>query len=51
MRLLSRDRDVYFDIAGGARIRLESVQNANDQANVAAKAIIGAPEPSVYWRR
>ncbi|MEA3015057.1 MAG: 5,5-dehydrodivanillate O-demethylase ferredoxin reductase subunit [Sphingomonadales bacterium] len=31
--------------AGGARIRLESVQNASDQANVAAKAIAGAPEP------
>jgi 3-phenylpropionate/trans-cinnamate dioxygenase ferredoxin reductase subunit len=31
--------------AGGARIRLESVQNAHDQANVAAKAIAGAPEP------
>ena len=27
--------------AGGARIRLESVQNANDQATVAAKAILG----------
>ncbi|HYI48477.1 MAG TPA: FAD-dependent oxidoreductase [Allosphingosinicella sp.] len=31
--------------AGGARVRLESVQNAHDQANVAAKAIAGAPEP------
>ena len=31
--------------AGGARIRLESVQNAHDQANVVAKAIMGAPEP------
>jgi 3-phenylpropionate/trans-cinnamate dioxygenase ferredoxin reductase subunit len=29
--------------AGGARIRLESVQNANDQATVAAKAILGQP--------
>lgn len=29
--------------AGGARIRLESVQNANDQANVAARAIVGEP--------
>lgn len=28
--------------AGGARIRLESVQNANDMASVAAQAIIGA---------
>ncbi len=27
--------------AGGAHIRLESVQNANDQANVAARAILG----------
>nr|WP_309503771.1 FAD-dependent oxidoreductase [Sphingomonas sp. CGMCC 1.13658] len=27
--------------AGGARVRLESVQNANDQATVAAKTIIG----------
>lgn len=32
--------------AGGARIRLESVQNANDQANVAAKTIMG--EDVVY---
>ena len=31
--------------AGGQRIRLESVQNANDQANLVAKAIMGAPEP------
>ena len=30
--------------ADGASIRLESVQNANDQASVAAKAICGAPE-------
>lgn len=29
--------------AGGARIRLESVQNANDQATVAAKTILGIP--------
>ncbi|URW75464.1 FAD-dependent oxidoreductase [Sphingomonas donggukensis] len=29
--------------AGGARIRLESVQNANDQAGVAARAIAGVP--------
>lgn len=29
--------------ADGARIRLESVQNATDQANVVAKAILGAP--------
>ncbi len=31
--------------AGGARIRLESVQNAHDQATVAAKAIAGRAEP------
>lgn len=37
--------------AGGARIRLESVQNATDQATVAAKAIAGAPQPyrAVPW--
>jgi 3-phenylpropionate/trans-cinnamate dioxygenase ferredoxin reductase subunit len=37
--------------AGGARIRLESVQNAHDQAVVAAKAIVGAPEPyaAIPW--
>jgi 3-phenylpropionate/trans-cinnamate dioxygenase ferredoxin reductase subunit len=37
--------------AGGARIRLESVQNASDQAATAAKAIAGRPEPhdSVPW--
>lgn len=29
--------------AEGAQIRLESVQNANDQASAAAKAILGAP--------
>ncbi|MEO7681456.1 MAG: FAD-dependent oxidoreductase [Sphingomonas sp.] len=39
------------DFADGARIRLESVQNANDQGNVAAKAIVGAGEPydAVPW--
>ena len=31
--------------ADGAVIRLESVQNANDMATTAAKAICGAPEP------
>lgn len=31
--------------ASGARVRLESVQNATDQATAAAKAIAGAPEP------
>jgi 3-phenylpropionate/trans-cinnamate dioxygenase ferredoxin reductase component len=35
----------------GARIRLESVQNANDQAATAVRAIIGNPEPyrAVPW--
>jgi 3-phenylpropionate/trans-cinnamate dioxygenase ferredoxin reductase subunit len=33
------------DFADGAMIRLESVQNANDQATVAAKAICGDPQP------
>jgi 3-phenylpropionate/trans-cinnamate dioxygenase ferredoxin reductase component len=32
------------DFADGATIRLESVQNANDQATVAAKAICGVPQ-------
>ncbi|HCF25614.1 MULTISPECIES: FAD-dependent oxidoreductase [unclassified Novosphingobium] len=31
--------------ADGAVIRLESVQNANDQASCAAKAIVGDPQP------
>lgn len=37
--------------ADGARIRLESVQNANDQASVAAKDIVGIAEPyhAVPW--
>lgn len=37
--------------AGGARIRLESVQNAHDQATAAAKAIAGRPEPydAIPW--
>jgi 3-phenylpropionate/trans-cinnamate dioxygenase ferredoxin reductase component len=37
--------------ADGARIRLESVQNANDQAITAAMAIVGAPQPyrTVPW--
>ena len=37
--------------AGGTRIRLESVQNAHDQAVTAAKAIAGQPEPyrSIPW--
>ena len=37
--------------AGGLRIRLESVQNAHDQAATAAKAIMGDPQPyeAVPW--
>ncbi len=37
--------------AEGATIRLESVQNANDQANVVAKALTGTEEPydAVPW--
>jgi 3-phenylpropionate/trans-cinnamate dioxygenase ferredoxin reductase subunit len=37
--------------AGGARLRLESVQNANDMANVAARAIMGgdAGYDAVPW--
>jgi 3-phenylpropionate/trans-cinnamate dioxygenase ferredoxin reductase subunit len=37
--------------APNGAIRLESVQNANDQANAVAKAIIGRPEPyrAVPW--
>ena len=37
--------------AGGATIRLESVQNANDQATTVAKSLTGAPEPydAVPW--
>jgi 3-phenylpropionate/trans-cinnamate dioxygenase ferredoxin reductase subunit len=31
--------------AGGLRLRLESVQNAHDQATCAARAIAGRPEP------
>jgi 3-phenylpropionate/trans-cinnamate dioxygenase ferredoxin reductase subunit len=31
--------------AGGLRLRLESVQNAHDQAATAARAIVGRPEP------
>ena len=39
------------DFARGATIRLESVQNANDQANVVARTIMGAEEPyhAVPW--
>lgn len=37
--------------ANGATIRLESLQNANDQATVVAKALTGTPEPydAVPW--
>ena len=37
--------------ADGAVIRLESVQNANDQATIVAKALCGEPEPydAVPW--
>jgi 3-phenylpropionate/trans-cinnamate dioxygenase ferredoxin reductase subunit len=37
--------------AGGTRIRLESVQNANDQATAVAKTITGTPQPyhAVPW--
>jgi 3-phenylpropionate/trans-cinnamate dioxygenase ferredoxin reductase subunit len=37
--------------AGGLRIRLESVQNAHDQAATVVKAIVGTPEPyaTVPW--
>ncbi|HEX8467358.1 MAG TPA: FAD-dependent oxidoreductase [Allosphingosinicella sp.] len=37
--------------AGGLRIRLESVQNAHDQAATAAKAIAGNPQPyeAIPW--
>ena len=39
------------DFAEGAEIRLESVQNANDQANVVAKGIVGdeAPYHAIPW--
>lgn len=33
------------DFAGGAVIRLESVQNANDMATTVAKSIMGEPQP------
>ena len=37
--------------AGGASLRLESVQNASDQGTIAAKAIAGSPEPyrAIPW--
>ncbi|HKX78332.1 MAG TPA: FAD-dependent oxidoreductase [Novosphingobium sp.] len=39
------------DFARGATIRIESVQNANDQANLVARTIMGATEPyhAVPW--
>jgi 3-phenylpropionate/trans-cinnamate dioxygenase ferredoxin reductase component len=39
------------DFADGAKIRLESVQNANDQATTVAKTIMGASDPyhAVPW--
>ena len=39
------------EFAEGATIRLESVQNANDQANVVAKGIVGdeAPYHAIPW--
>ncbi len=56
----TRLRDVYAigdcaahenRFAAGARIRLESVQNANDQANTVARAIAGEPRAydAVPW--
>jgi 3-phenylpropionate/trans-cinnamate dioxygenase ferredoxin reductase component len=33
------------NFAGGRRVRLESVQNATDQAAIAARSLVGAPEP------
>jgi 3-phenylpropionate/trans-cinnamate dioxygenase ferredoxin reductase component len=40
-----------FPTTGGARIRLESVQNANDQARTAAATLLGREEPyrSLPW--
>jgi len=37
--------------AAGRHLRLESVQNAHDQATIAAKAIVGRPEPyaAIPW--
>ena len=37
--------------AGGKRVRVESVQNAHDQAQTAARAIVGRPEPyaAIPW--
>lgn len=40
-----------FPLGAGGSIRVESVQNATDQATIAAQAILGAPEPyrPVHW--
>jgi 3-phenylpropionate/trans-cinnamate dioxygenase ferredoxin reductase subunit len=46
------DCAAHFNLyAAGARVRLESVQNAADQAMIAAKSITGAPVPydAVPW--
>jgi 3-phenylpropionate/trans-cinnamate dioxygenase ferredoxin reductase subunit len=42
---------VAFPTADGAQIRLESVQNANDQARTAATTLLGREEPyvSIPW--
>lgn len=42
---------VTFSRADGARVRLESVQNANDQARTAAATLLGREEPyvSIPW--
>lgn len=39
------------DFADGATVRLESIQNATDQATVAVQAILGSPQPygAVPW--
>lgn len=44
----ARHRNIF---AGGEALRIESVQNAHDQATVAAKAILGNPEAytSIPW--
>jgi 3-phenylpropionate/trans-cinnamate dioxygenase ferredoxin reductase subunit len=39
------DAASFPSVHAGARVRLESVQNAADQANAVAKAIAGKPEP------
>jgi 3-phenylpropionate/trans-cinnamate dioxygenase ferredoxin reductase subunit len=41
----------FPDIASGRRLRLESVQNANDQARTAVATLTGAPRPhsAVAW--